>query len=182
MNQLNIEAALPQRFRARSSHFAGIVGRIVQHLDLQQISRVIELADRTQKALYYVDFIKNRKLNCNLWQLTKLAGRNGCAFAVFKEEINDEIPVNAVGRKADEHGEVTRRPNHRAETSLHKVGCQLLRQQVRMMALPSPASNQKWRDCLGKTAQKRAKIRSMSDAIRRGDLAATREGIRSRPG
>ncbi len=31
-----------------------------------------------------------------------------------------------------------------------------------MMALPSPASNQKWRDCLGKTAQKRAKIRSMS--------------------
>jgi hypothetical protein len=31
-----------------------------------------------------------------------------------------------------------------------------------MMALPSPASNQKWRDCLGKTAQKRAKISSMS--------------------
>lgn len=45
---------------------------------------------------------------------------------------------------------------------MHKVGCQLLRQQVRMMAVPSPASNQKWRDCLGKTGQKRARIRSMS--------------------
>ena len=34
-----------------------------------------------------------------------------------------------------------------------------------MMALPSPASNQKWRDCLGKTAPKRGKIRSMSILI-----------------
>jgi hypothetical protein len=162
MNQLNIEAALSQCFRARRSHFARIVGRIVQHLDLQQISRVIELTDRTQKALHYVNFIKNRKLNRNFWQLPKLAGRDRCAFAVFKEEINDEIPVNAVGRKTEEHGEVTRRPNHRAETSLHKVGCQLLRQQVRMMAVPSPASNQKWRGCLGKTTQKRAQIRPIS--------------------
>jgi hypothetical protein len=31
-----------------------------------------------------------------------------------------------------------------------------------MMALPSPASNQKWRDCLGRTAPKRGKIRSIS--------------------
>src|ERR1700682_5729287 len=47
MNQLNIEAALSQSFRARTSYFARIVGGIVQHLDLQQISWVIELADRT---------------------------------------------------------------------------------------------------------------------------------------
>ena len=162
MNQLNIEPALSQFFRTRCSHFARIVGRIVQHLDLQQISWVIELTDRTQKALHYVNFIKNRKLNRYFWQLPKLAGRNRRAFAVLEEEVNDEIPVNSVGRKANEHGEVTRRPNHRAEASLHKVGCQLLRQQVRMMALPSPASNQKWRDYLGKTGQKRAKIRSLA--------------------
>jgi hypothetical protein len=162
MNQLNIEAALPQFFGARRSHLARIVGRIVEHLDLQQISRVIELTDRTQKALHDVNFIKNRKLNRYFWQLPELPGRNGRAFAVLQEEINDEIPVNAVARQTDEYGEVTRRPNHIAEASLHKVGCQLSRQQVRMMALPSPASNQKWHDCLGKTAQKRAKIRSMS--------------------
>jgi hypothetical protein len=165
MNQLNIETALPQFFRAGSGHLAGIVGGIVQHLNLEQISRIIELADRTQKALYHVNFIKNRKLNRHFWQLPKLAGRNRGPFAVFQEEINDEIPVNAVGRQADEHGEVTRRPNHIAEASLHKVGCQLLRQQVRMMAVPSPASNQKWRACLGKTAPKRPKIRLMSILI-----------------
>jgi hypothetical protein len=31
-----------------------------------------------------------------------------------------------------------------------------------MMAVPSPASNQKWPDCLGKSAPKRVKIRAMS--------------------
>jgi hypothetical protein len=31
-----------------------------------------------------------------------------------------------------------------------------------MMALPSPASNQKWRACLDKTMCKRVKIRAMS--------------------
>src|SRR5437667_5829955 len=165
MNQLNIEAALPQFFGARSSHFPRIVGRIVQDLDLQQFSRIIELADRAQKALHYVNFVKDRKLNGHSRQLPKPTRRNYRAFAVLKEEINDEIPVNAVSRETDEHGEVTRRPNHVAEASLHKVGCQLLRQQVRMMALPPPASNQKWRACLGKTEPKRIKIRTMSILI-----------------
>jgi hypothetical protein len=31
-----------------------------------------------------------------------------------------------------------------------------------MMALPSPASNQKWRACIDKNRQQRAKIRTMS--------------------
>src|SRR5256886_9761273 len=94
-----------------------------------------------------------------------MAGWYGRPFPVFEEKINDEVAVNAVSREADEHGEVTRRPNHIAETSLHKVGCQLLRQQVRMMALPSPASNQKWRACLAKTESKHVKICAMSILI-----------------
>src|SRR6267143_1276637 len=162
VNELNIETALPQFIGARSGHFPCVISGIVQHLDLEQLARVIELADRAQKAFHHVNFIKNRKLNRDLWQLPKPAGWNGRAFAVLQEKINDEIPVNAVGRETNEHGEVTRRPNHIAEASLHKVGCQLLRQQVRMMALPSPASNQKWRTCLDKTASTRAKIRTMS--------------------
>src|SRR5256886_14280184 len=91
-----------------------------------------------------------------------MAGWYGRPFPVFEEKINDEIPVNAVSREADEHGAVTRRPNHIAEASLHKVGCQLLRQQVRMMGFPSPASKPKWRDWLFKTEAKRSKIRTVS--------------------
>jgi hypothetical protein len=165
VNELNIETALTQFLNAGSGHFPSVISRIIQDLDLEQVSRVIHFADRTQKALHHVNFIKNRKLHRYLWQLAKLAGWNSRTFAVLQEKINDEIPVNAIGRETDEHGEVTRRPNHVAEASLHKVGCQLLRQQVRMMALPSPASNQKWRACLGKTEPKRIKIRTMSILI-----------------
>ena len=161
MNQLNIETSLPQFYRAGGSHLSSIIGRIVQHLDLQQFAGIIEFADRTQKTLYHVNFVKNRELNRYFWQLPKLAGRNRRPFAVFKEEINDEIPVNTVAREAEKDGEVTRRPDDITEASLHKVGCQVLRQQVRMMAFPSPASNQKWRASLGKTARKRSKIRSL---------------------
>jgi hypothetical protein len=32
--------------------------------------------------------------------------------------------VDSVSRQADEHGEVTGRPNYIAEASLHKVSCQ----------------------------------------------------------
>src|SRR5438067_8643493 len=162
MNQLNIEATLPQFFRARSSHFPRIVGRIVQDLDLQQFSRIIELADRAQKALHYVNFVKNRKLNGHSRQLPKPARRNHCAFAVFQEEITDEIPVNAVSREAEEHGEETRRPDHIAEASLHQVACQLLSQQVLMMAFPAAASHQKWRHCLCKTEPMCDKLRTVS--------------------
>src|SRR6266446_10738251 len=181
MNQLNIEAALPQFFGARSSHFPCIVGGIVQDLDLQQFSRIIELADRAQKALHYVNFVENRKLNGHSRQLPKPTRRNHRAFAVLKEEINDEIPVNAVSREADEHGEVTRRPNHIAETSLHKVGCQSLRQQVRMMAFPSPASNQKWRPSLDKVARKFAKIRTISILIMSGFTLVAIAAIQEQP-
>ena len=162
MDVLNIETARSQLFRAGRGNIAGIVGRIIEYLDLEQLARIIELADRAQKAFDHVNFVKNRELNGHFRQLLKVAGRHGRALTVFQEEIDDEIPMNAIGRQAHKHGEVTRRPNHIAETSLHKVGCQLLRQQVRMMALPSPASNQKWHACLDKTGFKRVKIRAMS--------------------
>src|SRR5436305_13569637 len=106
MNKLNIEATLPQFFGARSSHYTRIVGRIVQDLDLQQFSRIIELADRAQKALHYVNFVKNRKLNGHSRQLPKPTRRNHRAFAVLKEEINDELTVNTVCREYDEQCEV----------------------------------------------------------------------------
>jgi len=144
MNELNIVTSLPESPRARTGYFAGVVSGIVQDLDLEQIFWVIEFANRAKQALDHVNFVKNRELNRYFWQLPETRRRKHCPFPVFQKEINDEIPVNAVGGEADEHGEVASRPNHVAETSLHKVGCQLLRQQVRMMALPSPASNQKW--------------------------------------
>ena len=40
-----------------------IVGGIVQHLDLQQVRRVIHLADFFDQPFHHVSFVVNRKLN-----------------------------------------------------------------------------------------------------------------------
>src|ERR1700719_1814189 len=45
MNQLNVVTALAQFFRARGGNFAGIIGRIIEDLDLKTFARIIELAD-----------------------------------------------------------------------------------------------------------------------------------------
>ncbi len=45
MDQLDIEAALRQPSDARAREGAGLIGGIVQHLDLQTLARIIEFAD-----------------------------------------------------------------------------------------------------------------------------------------
>src|SRR4029077_2063609 len=124
MNQLNVEAAATQFLGARCGDLAGVIRGIVEDLDLQQILRVIQLPDSPEPALHHINVIKDGQLHRDLRQLFEVAGRHRRPFAVFEEEINDEIPVNTVGRKTDEHGEITGRPNYIAEASLHKVSCQ----------------------------------------------------------
>ena len=67
--------------------------------------QLVKTGSGTQKAFDYVKFIKNRQLDRYLRQLIEPARGNDRPLAVFEEEINDEIPVNAVGREAKEHGE-----------------------------------------------------------------------------
>jgi len=154
VNQLDIEPARPQFLGTRDSNFACVVCRIVEHLDLEPVARIIEPADRAQEPLHHVDFIKDRQLHCNLGQLLEAASRHWFALPVLKEKVNDEITMDSVRRETDEHGEITGRPNHVAEASLHEISrsCQLLRQHGRMMAFPRQPSNQKWAAGLLKTA------------------------------
>jgi len=111
MNQLNIEAALPQFFGARSSHLARIVGRIVQHLDLQTIARVIQFADRAQQSLDHINFVEDGQLHGHDRQFFKSAGRHGLPFPILEKKVNNKIAVDAVSRKADEHAEITDCPD-----------------------------------------------------------------------
>ena len=86
--------------------------------------RVIEFTDRAKEAFDYIDFIENRKLHRDFWQLLEMSRRDRSAFAVLKKKIDDEVSVNAVSRQPQEHGEITGRPDYIAEASLHKVSCQ----------------------------------------------------------
>ena len=144
-NQLDIETAPAQLFSARGGDFARIVGGIIQHLDLQQFSRIIEFTNGAEQTLDHVDFIENWQLHRHLGQLGELSSRLGSAPAVFQKQVDDEIAMYPVGGKAEEDGQIAERPNDMTDTSLHKGirNCRWLRQHGRMMALPLQASNQK---------------------------------------
>ena len=73
MNQLDIKAALAQLFDAGGGHFASVVGGIVEHLNLQKLPRIIELADRLEQALNDVNLIVDRQLDRDLRQLLEAA-------------------------------------------------------------------------------------------------------------
>src|SRR6202011_6274697 len=81
-NQLDIETAPAQLFSARGGDFARIVGGIIQHLDLQQFSRIIEFTNGAEQTLDQVDFIENWQLHRYPGQLGEPSSRLGSAPAV----------------------------------------------------------------------------------------------------
>src|SRR5437660_10844813 len=130
MNELDVEAATPQFVRARGGDLARIVGRIIQHLNLEKFSRIVLFRSRVQQTLDHVNFVKDRQLHRHLRQLLKAAGWDQLALSVFEKEINDEIAMHAVGGKTDEHTQIADRPDN---VSLHGASrrCPWLRQRGR---------------------------------------------------
>ena len=55
---------------------AGVVGRVVEHLDLQLLAGVVQVVDRAQQPLGDVAFVKNRQLHGDHRQFSKCA--TGC--------------------------------------------------------------------------------------------------------
>ena len=63
MNQLHIQPARLQFVDTTRGQLARVIGGIIQHLDLEQLARVIDFADRFQQTLDHVDLVKDRQLH-----------------------------------------------------------------------------------------------------------------------
>ena len=118
MDELDIETAPAQFVRAGRSQFPSIIGRIIQHLNLEKLSRVVQFADGAKQTLDHVNFVKDRQLHRHLRQLFKSPGRDGLAVPVFEKQVDNEIAMDAVGRKTNEHAQVADRPDN-VSASLH---------------------------------------------------------------
>ncbi len=95
--------ALHQRFGKR----VGIVGGIVQHLNLQQSGRIFDLGDFIYEPLHYVTLVIYRKLDSHRRQLLKARGRMIHGFLAMLEIGADHVvPVQAVHREYRQNGEV----------------------------------------------------------------------------
>src|SRR5436190_23545884 len=96
---------------------------------MEPVLWIIDLAHGPQKSLHHIDLVKYRQLHRHLWQLLKMAGRLRRALPVFQKQINDDVTVNPVCRKADEHTHVANRPDDRGEASLH-IGLEKLPRRI----------------------------------------------------
>src|SRR4051794_16089198 len=63
LDQLYIQSAVAQLGDTSLCQLLRVVGRIIQHLDLQPIARIIQTADRIEQTLDDVDLIENRQLH-----------------------------------------------------------------------------------------------------------------------
>ena len=162
------------RFRdARGRQLPGVVGRIVQHLDLEKLLRVIDLADRFEQPLDHIDFIEDRQLHRHFRQLLEMARRHHSSLPVLQEKVDNDVPMNSVGGKADQHTQVADGPDDEAEASLHngilETAPKVCPEQGDMMPLPSRPSNQKSGVCPWKaetfSGEKRAAPPSLAQAL-----------------
>ena len=94
-------------FDQPASHVDGLIGRVVQHLDVQLFPGILQLADRVQQALDYVLLVKNRQLHRHPRQVFKKCGGFGRAlFPVFVIEVHQNVAVHSVARQQNQHDEV----------------------------------------------------------------------------
>ncbi len=110
-----------QRFGERM----GIVGGIVQHLDLQQLARVLHLADFFEQPLHHVALVIQRKLDGHVRKLGEARGGLGRAIALVLEILPDHLEaVAAVKRKNNQDREIgnQQRPIEKLQTMNARKG------------------------------------------------------------
>ncbi len=87
--------------------FDGFVGGIVEHLDVELLPRIFQLADRLQQPLDHILLIEDGQLHGDARQLLEVGRRvGGAVFLVLVIQINQNIAVHAVAGEQDQHNEI----------------------------------------------------------------------------
>ncbi len=72
-----------------------VVGGIVQHLDLQQLARVLHLAGLFEQPLHHVALVIERKLDGHARELGPAFGRSGRHVATVLQILPDHLETMA---------------------------------------------------------------------------------------
>ena len=91
----------------------GFVGRIVKHLNIELLERILQAADRIQQALDDELLVEDGKLYRHSRQIRKVPGRlGGAILSVLVIEIHQHVSVHTVRSQQDEHDEVGDQQRH----------------------------------------------------------------------
>ena len=106
-----------------------VVGRIVQHLYLQQLARVIHPRDLVNQPLDNVSLVVNRQLNRDRRQLRKTLGRLACSsLTILEVSANDIVPVHAINREHHQNSKVRNQNGPIKPTHLIHAGKRVVEQ------------------------------------------------------
>ncbi len=87
-------------------HAARFVGRVVEHLDLEKLARIIDGAHRGDQPIGDVHFVVQRQLNRHdRLRIERRAGLR-LLIAITQIEINEVVPMPAVDGENDEDEKV----------------------------------------------------------------------------
>src|ERR1035438_9424493 len=91
----------------RRGKWGGVVGGIVQHLDLEQLAGILDAGDLVDEPLDDVPFVEDGQLNGDRRQLREASGRlAGGLLAVLEVGADHLITMHTVDRKQGQDGEV----------------------------------------------------------------------------
>ena len=88
------------------AHDFGLVSRIVEHLDFQELPRVVDASDSLEQPLDHVALVIHRQLDGDARQAVESPSRLGKVAAVLEVEISQIVAMHAINRKDDQNGKV----------------------------------------------------------------------------
>ncbi len=85
---------------------ACLVGRVVEHLDLEQLLRVADAAHRVQQPVHHVHLVEDGELDRDRRKALREGNGEGAASPVPEVEPHHEVPVGAQDGQDDQGDEV----------------------------------------------------------------------------
>jgi hypothetical protein len=85
----------------------GLVGGVIEHLDIQLLARIIQLTNAVNQPLGYVALIEHRKLHRNPGQFFEMSGRF-CRplLSILVIEVDQDVAMQTVRGQQNQHNEV----------------------------------------------------------------------------
>ncbi len=122
MNVADGNAECLVAFDAIASDFLRFVGRIVEHLNIEQLARVIELRNAFDEALDHVALVVDRKLDGDARPLSDFRRRPRDIFSMLEIIVNERVAMDAVGRENHHHQEIRQHDGHIESVRLIEAG------------------------------------------------------------
>jgi hypothetical protein len=103
---LDVDALQGRPAHGELGDAGGLIGRVVEHLDLEAVPRVIDAADRLHQPLDDVHLVVNRELDRDDGQFLEPSRRHRHLVLVLHVDVDKVVAVPPVGGEHDEDEEV----------------------------------------------------------------------------